>query len=69
MKAGSVIIDMAAEAGGNVELTWLAIDFIYSFSKGQVYVYKEAKVTIVGLCDLEKSVINQAVEVFSLHIC
>ena len=42
MKPGSVIVDLAAETGGNCELT----------QKGEVVVDEESGVTIVGLYDL-----------------
>lgn len=48
MKPGSVVVDLAAEAGGNIETT----------RPGEVYVYND--VTHVGLADLPSRLPTQA---------
>jgi NAD(P) transhydrogenase subunit alpha len=57
MKAGSVIVDMAAEQGGNCEVT----------RPGEVYRYKG--VTIVGLTDLPSRMANQASQLYGKNLC
>jgi len=59
MKPGSVIVDMAAEMGGNVELT----------RKGEVYEDPVSKVKILGFYDLASRMATQSSEVFSVNMC
>lgn len=56
MKPGSVIVDLAAEAGGNVETT----------RPGEVYVHKE--VTCVGYTDLPSQLAGQSSVLYSNNI-
>jgi NAD(P) transhydrogenase subunit alpha len=57
MKEGSVIVDMAAEQGGNCEVT----------KPGEVYKYKG--VTIIGLTDLPSRMANQASQLYGKNLC
>jgi NAD(P) transhydrogenase subunit alpha len=57
MKEGSVIVDMAAEQGGNCEVT----------RPGEIYRYKG--VTIVGLTDLPSRMANQASQLYGKNLC
>ncbi|CBZ51478.1 NAD(P)+ transhydrogenase, beta subunit, related [Neospora caninum Liverpool] len=57
MKAGSVIIDLAAPTGGNVEVT----------RPGETFVYN-GKVTVVGWTDLPSRMAPQASEMFARNI-
>ncbi len=57
MKAGSVIVDMAAEQGGNCEVT----------KPGEVYRYHG--VTIVGLTDLPSRMATQASQLYGKNLC
>ncbi|QZZ20262.1 Re/Si-specific NAD(P)(+) transhydrogenase subunit alpha [Leptothermofonsia sichuanensis E412] len=57
MKEGSVIVDMAAEQGGNCEVT----------RPGEVYKYKG--VTIIGLTDLPSRMANQASQLYGKNLC
>lgn len=57
MKDGSVIVDLAAEQGGNCELT----------KPGQVY--KHNGVTIVGFTDLTSRMANQASQLYGNNLC
>lgn len=56
MKEGSVIVDLAAEAGGNVEVT----------RPHETYVYKG--VTIIGLTDLPSRMATQASTLYSNNV-
>ncbi|ACK69840.1 NAD(P) transhydrogenase, alpha subunit [Gloeothece citriformis PCC 7424] len=56
MKEGSVIVDLAAEQGGNCEVT----------KPNQIYVYKG--VTIVGLTDLPSRMANQASQLYGNNL-
>ncbi|WP_013324577.1 Re/Si-specific NAD(P)(+) transhydrogenase subunit alpha [Gloeothece verrucosa] len=56
MKEGSVIVDLAAEQGGNCEVT----------KPNQVYAYKG--VTIVGLTDLPSRMANQASQLYGNNL-
>lgn len=58
MKPGSVIIDMAAEMGGNCELT----------KPGQLYVDPISKVSIVGYTNLPSRMPRQASDLFSVNM-
>lgn len=58
MKSGSVIVDMAAEMGGNCELT----------KPGQVYTDPISGVTIIGFTDLPSRMAMQASEMFSQNM-
>lgn len=57
MKDGSVIIDMAAEQGGNCAVT----------RPGEVYCYQG--VTIVGLTDLPSRMAHQASQLYGTNLC
>lgn len=57
MKEGSVIVDMAAEQGGNCEVT----------RPGEIYRYKG--VTIIGLTDLPSRMANQASQLYGKNLC
>ncbi|WP_421659416.1 Re/Si-specific NAD(P)(+) transhydrogenase subunit alpha [Leptothermofonsia sp. ETS-13] len=57
MKEGSVIVDMAAEQGGNCEVT----------RPNEVYQYKG--VTIIGLTDLPSRMANQASQLYGKNLC
>jgi H+-translocating NAD(P) transhydrogenase subunit alpha len=57
MKAGSVIVDMAAEQGGNCAVT----------KPGEVYRYHD--VTIVGLTDLPSRMAQQASQLYGTNLC
>lgn len=56
MKPGSVVVDLAAEAGGNIETT----------KPGEIYVYNE--VTHVGLTDLPSRLPTQASTLYGNNI-
>eukprot|EP00828_Plagiopyla_frontata_P008851 TRINITY_DN1448_c0_g1_i2.p1 TRINITY_DN1448_c0_g1~~TRINITY_DN1448_c0_g1_i2.p1 ORF type:complete len:1094 (+),score=187.95 TRINITY_DN1448_c0_g1_i2:37-3318(+) len=58
MKPGSVIVDMAAEMGGNCELT----------RKGELYVDPVSGVQVLGFYDLASRMATQASEVFSVNM-
>jgi NAD(P) transhydrogenase subunit alpha len=57
MKEGSVIVDMAAEQGGNCEVT----------KPGEIYQYKG--VTIIGLTDLPSRMATQASQLYGKNLC
>lgn len=57
MKAGSVIVDMAAEQGGNCEVT----------KPGEVYRYND--VTIIGLTDLPSRMAAQSSQLYGTNLC
>ncbi|MBF2074985.1 MAG: Re/Si-specific NAD(P)(+) transhydrogenase subunit alpha [Synechococcales cyanobacterium C42_A2020_086] len=57
MKDGSVIVDMAAEQGGNCEVT----------RPGEIYCYKG--VTIIGLTDLPSRMAAQSSQLYSSNLC
>lgn len=57
MKPGSVIVDMAAEQGGNCEVT----------QPGEVYRF--ADVTILGLTDLPSRMAHQASQLYGTNLC
>jgi NAD(P) transhydrogenase subunit alpha len=57
MKPGSVIVDMAAEQGGNCELT----------HPGEIYTTDNG-VTIVGLTDLPSRMANQASQLYGTNL-
>ncbi|HEY9824319.1 MAG TPA: proton-translocating transhydrogenase family protein, partial [Stenomitos sp.] len=57
MKPGSVIVDMAAEQGGNCEVT----------RPGEIYRYND--VAIVGLTDLPSRMANQASQLYGTNLC
>jgi H+-translocating NAD(P) transhydrogenase subunit alpha len=57
MKAGSVIVDMAAEQGGNCEVT----------QPGEIYRYHD--VAVVGLTDLPSRMANQASQLYGTNLC
>jgi H+-translocating NAD(P) transhydrogenase subunit alpha len=57
MKPGSVIVDMAAEQGGNCEVT----------RPGEVYRYHD--VTIIGLTDLPSRMAAQASQLYGNNLC
>lgn len=57
MREGSVIVDMAAEQGGNCEVT----------KPGEVYQYKG--VTIIGLTDLPSRMAAQASQLYGKNLC
>jgi H+-translocating NAD(P) transhydrogenase subunit alpha len=57
MKAGSVIVDMAAEQGGNCEVT----------KPGEIYRYHD--VAVVGLTDLPSRMANQASQLYGTNLC
>jgi H+-translocating NAD(P) transhydrogenase subunit alpha len=57
MKEGSVIVDMAAEQGGNCEVT----------RPGEVYRYRG--VTIVGLTDLPSRMAAQSSQLYGTNLC
>jgi H+-translocating NAD(P) transhydrogenase subunit alpha len=57
MKPGSVIVDMAAEQGGNCEVT----------RSGEVYRYQG--VTIIGLTDLPSRMAAQASQLYGNNLC
>lgn len=57
MKGGSVIVDMAAEQGGNCEVT----------KPDQIYQYHG--VTIVGLTDLPSRMANQSSQLYGNNLC
>lgn len=56
MKKGSVVVDLAAEQGGNCEVT----------KPGEVYRYKG--VTIIGLTDLPSRMANQASQLYGNNL-
>ncbi len=57
MKEGSVVVDMAAEQGGNCEVT----------RPGDIYQYQG--VTIIGLTDLPSRMANQASQLYGKNLC
>ncbi len=57
MKEGSVIVDMAAEQGGNCEVT----------KPGEICRY--SGVTIIGFTDLPSRMANQASQLYSKNLC
>lgn len=57
MKDGSVVVDMAAEQGGNCEVT----------KPGEVYRYN--RVTIVGLTDLPSRMAAQSSQLYGTNLC
>eukprot|EP00899_Mesostigma_viride_P013369 jgi/Mesvir1/22032/Mv15917-RA.2 len=57
MKAGSVIVDLAAATGGNVEVT----------CSGETYLYND-KVTIVGAADLPSRMASQASAMYGTNL-
>lgn len=57
MKQGSIIIDLAAETGGNCELT----------KPGQLYLY-DNRVTIIGYTDLPSRLPTQSSSLYSNNI-
>ena len=57
MKQGSVIVDMAAEQGGNCEVT----------KPNEIYNYNG--VTIIGLTDLPSRMANQASQLYGSNLC
>jgi NAD(P) transhydrogenase subunit alpha len=57
MKDGSVIVDMAAEQGGNCEVT----------QPGEIYRYHG--VTIIGLTDLPSRMANQSSQLYGKNLC
>ncbi len=57
MKAGSVVVDMAAEQGGNCEVT----------KPGEVYRFND--VTIIGLTDLPSRMAHQASQLYGTNLC
>jgi NAD(P) transhydrogenase subunit alpha len=57
MKQGSVIVDMAAEQGGNCEVT----------KPGEIYRYNG--VTIVGVTDLPSRMATQASQLYGTNLC
>eukprot|EP00899_Mesostigma_viride_P023673 jgi/Mesvir1/4490/Mv09574-RA.1 len=57
MKAGSVIVDLAAATGGNVEVT----------RPGETYLYND-KVTIVGATDLPSRMASQASAMYGTNL-
>ena len=56
MKPGSVVVDLAAEAGGNIEVT----------KPGELYVYKG--VTVIGYSDLPSRLATQSSTLYSNNI-
>ena len=58
MRAGSVVVDLAAENGGNCELT----------HPGEVYVDAESGVCIVGLTDLNSRMAEQSSHLYSNNL-
>ncbi len=57
MKEGSVIVDMAAEQGGNCAVT----------KPNEIYSYKG--VTIIGLTDLPSRMANQSSQLYGTNLC
>ncbi|MBD3881691.1 Re/Si-specific NAD(P)(+) transhydrogenase subunit alpha [Phormidium tenue FACHB-886] len=57
MKPGSVVVDMAAEQGGNCEVT----------RPGEVYCYNG--VTIIGLTDLPSRMATQSSQLYGTNLC
>jgi NAD(P) transhydrogenase subunit alpha len=57
MKEGSVIVDMAAEQGGNCEVT----------HPGEIYRYKG--VTVIGLTDLPSRMAQQSSQLYGTNLC
>lgn len=58
MRAGSVIVDLAAEAGGNCELT----------RKDETYVDEESGVTIVGITNMTSLLADQSSTLYATNI-
>ncbi|NJL87717.1 MAG: Re/Si-specific NAD(P)(+) transhydrogenase subunit alpha [Leptolyngbyaceae cyanobacterium SM1_1_3] len=56
MKSGSVVVDMAAEQGGNCEVT----------HPGEIYQYQG--VTIIGLTDLPSRMASQSSQLYSINL-
>lgn len=56
MKPGSVVVDLAAEAGGNIETTRV----------GEIYIYKD--VVHIGLTDLPSKLPSQSSSLYSNNI-
>ncbi|MGL5032659.1 MAG: Re/Si-specific NAD(P)(+) transhydrogenase subunit alpha, partial [Microcystaceae cyanobacterium] len=56
MKAGSVVVDLAAEQGGNCEVT----------KPGEVYRYKD--VSIIGYMDLPSRMANQSSQLYGTNL-
>jgi NAD(P) transhydrogenase subunit alpha len=56
MKAGSVVVDLAAEQGGNCEVT----------KPGEVYRYQD--VTIIGYTDLPSRMANQSSQLYGTNL-
>lgn len=57
MKPGSVVVDLAAEAGGNIETT----------KPGETYVYGQG-VTCIGATDFPSKLSGQASQLYSNNI-
>lgn len=57
MKQGSIVVDMAAEQGGNCEVT----------KPGEVYCYNG--VTIIGLTDLPSRMATQSSQLYGTNLC
>ncbi|KAF8819676.1 transhydrogenase [Cardiosporidium cionae] len=57
MKDGSVIVDLAAASGGNVEIT----------RPGEVYLY-DNRITVIGFVDLASRMAPQAAELFANNL-
>jgi H+-translocating NAD(P) transhydrogenase subunit alpha len=57
MKPGSIVVDMAAEQGGNCEVT----------RPGEIYRYHD--VTIIGLTDLPSRMAQQASQLYGTNLC
>ncbi len=57
MKPGSVVVDLAAEAGGNIETT----------KPGEIYVYGHG-VTCIGATDFPSQLSGQASQLYSNNI-
>ncbi len=57
MKPGSVVVDMAAEQGGNCEVT----------KPGEIYAYGD--VTIVGITDFPSRMASQSSQLYGTNLC
>lgn len=57
MKPGSVVVDMAAEQGGNCEVT----------KPGEIYSYND--VTIVGITDFPSRMASQSSQLYGTNLC
>ena len=72
MKPNSVIVDMAAEMGGNCELTkyklYSSLLLTAIYRPGQIFVEPRNRVSIIGYTDLHSRMAKQASELFATNM-